>query len=756
MPSFLHPLLLWGLAIVAVPIVIHLINLLRHRRVEWAAMEFLLASQRKNSTWVRLKELLLLLLRMAAVAAVVMIVSQPLGCKGLSQLLGGGKTHHIVLLDDSFSMGDRQADATAFDKARRVVERIGDEVARQPRAQSFTLLRFSRARLGRAGTQPDLQAAKVSTDFGERLKDLLKPIGPSQLAVGPAGALEAIEQLLGDTEGEDRVVYLVSDFRAKEWDEPDELARALARLEGAKAQLRLINCVDGAHANLAISALKPAPGIRAAGVPLYLDVTVTNYGGAPVEGISVLLQEDDQARPALLIDEIPPGDGATRRFPVYFPSAGDHLVTASLGGDTLLADNTRYAVVHLAAGVPVLLVDGERDATNARYLAAALAPGGAVKTGIDPRIEPTSFLNANRLDQFQAIYLLDVDRLDHAAVAALEEYARAGGGVAVFLGEHCRAAFYNDKLHRDGQGLFPLPLVAKTQLLVDRLEKGADLEVSEHPIFAHFSGERNSYLSSVLIDWYFSAPKSWKPETGSTSQVIARLRNGAPLVVAREFGEGRVVAFLTTAAPQWNNWGRNPSFVVTALELQAYLAPPDRGEANRTVGSAVERDLDPALYQPQARWILPAGAMGPLPSTGPLPSADGGSPPPADAGSLTSDAAPVAGSPLVRVSFPEALVAGEYRLELTTTENQPEVHRLAFNVDASEGNLATVGGEELATKLKGIRFEYRHADQFQMAAADLANKSLSLWFLFALVGLLLGEQWLAYAAGYHPKREATV
>ena len=68
MPSFDFQSLLWsGLPLVAAPIVIHLINLLRHKRVEWAAMEFLLASQRKYRTRVLLKQLLLLLLRVAAV-----------------------------------------------------------------------------------------------------------------------------------------------------------------------------------------------------------------------------------------------------------------------------------------------------------------------------------------------------------------------------------------------------------------------------------------------------------------------------------------------------------------------------------------------------------------------------------------------------------------------------------------------------------------------------------------------------------------
>ena len=58
---------------------------------------------------------------------------------------------------------------------------------------------------------------------------------------------------------------------------------------------------------------------------------------------------------------------------------------------------------------------------------------------------------------------------------------------------------------------------------------------------------------------------------GGPAQIIARLRNGAPFAVEREFGAGRVVAMLSTAAPQWNNWGRNPSFVVAVLEMQAHL-----------------------------------------------------------------------------------------------------------------------------------------------------------------------------------------
>ncbi|HEV7225581.1 MAG TPA: BatA domain-containing protein [Pirellulales bacterium] len=762
MLTFANPLLLWGLLLVGAPVLIHLINLLRHRRVPWAAMEFLLASQKKNSSWIKLKEFLLLLLRALAVAAVALIVAQPRVWDELGRFFGGGKTQHIVLLDDSFSMADRWGDTSAFDEAKHVIERLGESLANEPLAQTFTLLRFSRAGRGMDGSPPDLLKTQITTDFGRQLKDLLRPMRPSQLAAAPGPALDAIEQLLGEAKDEDRVVYLVSDFRANQWDSPGELTATLARLDKARVHLRLINCVDAAHPNLGITALEPAGGAQAAGVPLYLDVTVKNFGGDKAEDVSVLLQEDGQGRPALAIDELLPGESETRRFAVFFPTAGEHVVAASLGGDTLATDNLRFTLLDLPVSVPVLLIDGAADSLNARYLAAALSPGGAVKTGLDPQIETISYLNQNKpLDKFSAVFLLDIERLDAAAIEALENYVRKGGGLGFFMGDRCRASFYNEKLYRDGEGVFPLPLVAKTQLLVDRLERGADFEITDHPIFKVFGGERNSYLKAVAIDWYFSAPKQWTPPADSTTKVIARLRNGAPLAVERQFGDGRVVAILTTAAPQWNNWSRNPSFVVAALEMQASLAAHPTLDANRAVGTPIELELDPGRYQPQVRLMAPADHAA-QPSEGrqpPGPAADstGASAPSGgvatDPSTLVASAAPAEGETNLRASFPAATTSGIYELQLTTTDSQPEIRHLAFNVDAAEGDLSTVGGAELAERLKGVRYEYAQADAFQPAAHDLAGSNLSQWILYLLVALLLGEQALAYSASYHPAKE---
>jgi hypothetical protein len=743
MSSFVNPSLLWALALVGVPVLIHLINLLRHRRVPWAAMEFLLESQRRNSTWIKLKQLLLLLLRMAAVAGVVLLVAQPIGCNQLGRFLGGRKTQHIILLDDSFSMADRWANTSAFDEARKVVERIGDEVSRQPLGQSFTLLRFSRAGRAADGTPADFYEERVGSDFGQRLSDRLRSLRPSQRAVGPDAALRAADGWIDKEKDEDRVLYLVSDFRASDWQESDQLAKTLARLDSAGVQLKLVNCVDAAHANLAITSLEPVRGTRAAGTPFYMAVTVANFGSDPMESVPVILQEDAQPRPALTIDHIGAGESETRRFSVYFKTAGEHTIAASIASDPLAIDNVRFAVVDLPPSVPVLLVDGDRDLVNARYLAAALAPGGAVKTGIDPQIESPNYLNNKPLDKFQAIYLLDLGRLDQPAIDSLEKYVQAGGGLGVFLGDNCRPAFYNEKLYREGQGLFPLPLLAKTQLLVDRLEKGADLEITDHPIFRVFSGERNSYLSAVSIDWYLSAPRRWSPDPKSTTRVLARLRNQAPLCVEKKLGEGRVVAFTTTAAPSWNNWSRNPSFVVAMLEMQSYLAVPPTIDAGRVVGAPIELDFDPGRYQPEVRLLTPTDGAAETPSLDARATAG-------DAATLVTSAAAQEGSKELRAAFPEASTSGIYELQLKTADNKVEVRRLAFNVEADEGNLTTVGAEELRGKLQGVAYDYRQADEFRVAVQDLAGTNLSQWMICLLVALLVGEQTLAYSASYHP------
>jgi len=72
-------------------VIIHLIHLHRRRTIEWAAMMFLLAAQQMNRGYSRLRQMLILALRVLAVLGLIFLVSRPLagGWLGLTRWCAG-------------------------------------------------------------------------------------------------------------------------------------------------------------------------------------------------------------------------------------------------------------------------------------------------------------------------------------------------------------------------------------------------------------------------------------------------------------------------------------------------------------------------------------------------------------------------------------------------------------------------------------------------------------------------------------------
>ena len=770
MPAFLYSPLLWGLLLVALPVLIHLINMLRHRRVEWAAIEFLLVSQKKNRTWVLIKQLLLLLLRMAVVAAVVMAVAQPILRDKWSGWFGSGKTHHIVLLDDSYSMSDTHGEKNLFDSAKDVTRRIVATASDRQRAQALTLARFSRLAVSDAtkeseGTSPaangDSEKTNTENQYGfdfasvdinpallQKLEEQLGTMKVSELSTSVKDVLRVIEPLLsGDQTDEDRVVYLITDFRDRDWTAGETIRAALENLVGNRTRIELIDCSLGESANLAITQIKQVPGVLASGVPCLLEATVRNYGKAPVRNVTLSIDQDGVARSMSKIEQIGPGEEKTTRFAVRFPTPGPHSVAVRIDSDTIAADNQRFLVVDVPEDVPVLVIDGSSTGEGARFLTSALAPGGTAKTGIRPRIEPPSFLTRAALDRFAVIYFTDIERLEPAAIERLERYVSDGGSVVFFTGPMTNTQYVNDHLYRLGKGIFPLKLDGRAELMPDPVENLPDLETVDHPIFRIFAGQLNSFLNTVNIETYMAVDQTQRAELNKKPddsdqkkpaiEVLARLRGGSPLVVESTFGKGHVITMLSTVAPTWNNWARgNPSFVVTMLELQTYLSRRPHETISHQVGKPLVVELDADAYRGTVRFDAPETKE--RRSTEIMSTVDA---------TRTDDGRWIA-------SFDQTERAGVYRIQLTTSKDLDELRKTAINVDPSEGDLRLFGKERLDSTLSGVPFQYAQASHFEADSSDAGGTNLQEAVLALLVVMLIGEQLLAWSCSYHPPHRA--
>ncbi len=768
--QFLYPALTIGFFLALLPLLIHLINMMRHRRVQWAAMEFLLQSYKKHRRWVWLKQLLLLLARMAAVLLIVAMLAQLVTQRRYEGLFGNTLTHHYVLLDDSMSMSDRAGGTDALERGLKFTRQLAAEAAKQEFHQRFTLIRFSKAQAAvAAAADPqaqslpriaDLNAADVDSKFTIQLEEACTTIHPTQLPVGPEAALQVARQMMQQNGEENRIVYIVSDFRAKEWDNPSELRQLLSDLEKEDARLHLVNCCRTAHNNLAITDLTPTEETRASGVPLFMNVAVTNYGDRVAENVqlkvrtyfhaSSLKQHPTSDRPSskedespmLQIDRIEPGETSVERVQVFFPKAGKHAVEALLPDDTIAADNRRWSVVEFPEYESVLVVDGDPNERNAFYIDAIFQPGQRAQTGIRADLESVVFLRDTTpevLRHYSAIYLFDVDRLDDRAVTNLETYVEQGGGLAIFVGPQVNINFYNEKLYRDGAGLVPLPIAHDDLLDSDPIDNTPDIlvEATDHSIFQELVQGQNPIIRMMHVQRYLRPPSDWLPAPESSVRILARLRNRAPLAVEKAFGKGRVVMFLTTYAPYWNDIALGPG-VILALRLQSHLGFSRRVTTEQEVATGIHVRLDRDKYRQDIRIFAPSDD----PAT-PLLIDD-------TAETLADD------TRFMRASIGpnETQQSGIYEMWFSRTDGSIDADRFAVNVDPREGNLAQTPGRDIVAKLEPVSVDIGYADQYETAAIEDAGYNQSLLLMCFLILLLIGEQLLAYFTSYHPSRRA--
>src|SRR5690606_31759565 len=191
---FLNPwTMMAGGALISSPIIIHLINRMRFRRVRWAAMEFLLKSQKRNRRKLIIEQLLLLLLRILAVLLVAFLLARFLGFNPLAAEEARA-TLHVVVLDDTPSMGDawRQDGqrTDAYEQAKRqIAESIARTVSRANSAQELQVVRLS-------DLDNPRRFERVNAASVEELRSHLRDTRPTPVHVPLLKGLEKAQSIL--------------------------------------------------------------------------------------------------------------------------------------------------------------------------------------------------------------------------------------------------------------------------------------------------------------------------------------------------------------------------------------------------------------------------------------------------------------------------------------------------------------------------------------------------------------------------------
>lgn len=629
---FIHPTIFWlGAGAVSVPVLIHLLNRRRFRVREWAAMQFLLESLRKNRRRLRLEELILLVLRCLAIFLLGLSLARFTGCAALDVLPGadvGGQTH-VFILDDSYSMGQKLGGGTIFQAATADLAKQLDGISR---AHKVAILLTSRPRRGDAL----FKLGYVTEPQG--LQDRIRGQQPSHQRARLAEAMAAAEDVFRDTPGAKRL-FLYSDFRRVDLAGEEAMKEIRARfgaLREAGVDVVVMDYGRPPTTNLTLQRIEVLDKFTVAKVDARVRVTVRNNGPKRAENVEIGLGGryateagfDEVKLPVQIVESIAPGETGAVEFGVTPPGAGAGSIRAALPGDDLPGDDEAYLALDVRDAVQVLVVDGQLDATKPResesyFFAPAIDPRGDGSYGNRPTVIRAEGLSSVDFDDYDVVVLLDVGQFPQTGtdeelypqVAALERYVLDGGGLMIFTGNQVNPSFYKGRFYRDGQGLCPLPV--RTPIGDPRArEKFFQLDAKSIVPDSVMNIFTSDQAMVELVRFFAITPVDLTdipavPTAGGIkpARVLARFNDpdGSPAVVSRMYGRGNVLMFCTTASKRWNDWPSDPvgTYVVVIQEAVRTLARAQEEIRPALVGEPIYYDLPVRLRDAQASLKTP-------------------------------------------------------------------------------------------------------------------------------------------------------
>lgn len=562
--SLTTPVMLFGAALITLPIVAHLLNRKARQRVVFPSVALLAAVSANQSSLFKLRRWLLLLLRCAAVVLAVLAFARPtwLNPESAANASAGGKTGGAGGGAAVVVVVDQSASTRQVVEGRRVADLLRDQALRE-----LASLRAGtdHANLVFADATPSAAFDRMTRNL-DALRSALDANPPTEHRADFAGAINLAGQLLADhpDENASRHLIVLTDGQASNW---DDLPASLNLPADVTLTLRTLGPDpgrDGASTTPNTALLDPAarPASPGVNVPVELSVQVASYGrsaGTARRRVDFMVNgREVESQWVQAAPHRPRRVSFTHRF----EAAGSHRVQFKLGpGDALELDNATALVVTAVQRRPVVIVgdaNPDQPGTIGYYLTRALAPRNNERDRYLVTHLAAPAVNDRALRGAALVCVGDVNTQDPRADAALRRYVEQGGSLLVFAGEHPLRS----------EALLPWTLGGpmSSAKLTDGDWNAAEL--------TGFDTEAQDALARTTIrrPWQTFEPR---PE----ARLLLSYDNQQPALASRPIGRGRVVAATFSPAAHSGAFGKYAAFVVLMQSLAEQLtadgpAPP--------------------------------------------------------------------------------------------------------------------------------------------------------------------------------------
>jgi hypothetical protein len=561
---FLNPAILFGLLAASIPVLIHLLNLRKLKKIEFSTLAFLKELQKNKIRKIKIKQWLLLALRVSIILFLVTAFARPT-LEGIA--IGGttsaAKTTAIFILDDTFSMSVVDGNGSFLNQAKQTISKLinnlqeGDEAA---------LILVS-------------EPGDFATKSTNNLNDLLKKVQEVEIAYPTNTIHSAVvkaSKILSESKNFNKEIYILSDFQKENLFKPGSLSD-LSQLIDEKVKIYTFNYSGKDVYNVGIDNLKLNTQIFEKDKPVSFDVAVTNYSSRTAENIvlSLFFNKERSAQQSVTLS---PGESSLLTLEGVVKETGYVDVVAEIEDDEIIQDNKRYTSLFIPDEIPIgLFYDNEQDT---RFIELALTVTGE-ENFLKITKRNLGQLYSFDLNKFKAILVVGSESTSN--LERLKAYVLNGGSVFIMPGSQSSLSGF--QILTNGLTL-PAPDM-KVGNINDRSSRVNFEKVEyQHPVFQNIflKDEKRSIESPDIYNHF-------KIFTGGRGLNIISLQDGSSFLSEYKIGKGKILLLNTPPVLSWSDFPLKSVFPPLIFKSVLYLATREQNEDTQIAGTDIEVNL---------------------------------------------------------------------------------------------------------------------------------------------------------------------
>ncbi len=536
---FIHPLFLFALFALAIPILIHLFNFRRFKKIYFTNVRFLSDIQQESKRQSQLKQMLLLAARLLAVACLVLAFSQPYIPSPEQHKQKAGKHAISIYIDNSFSMEALATDGRLIDIAKSKAIEIAQYY--QP-GDIFQLL------------TNDFEGRHQRFYSREQFTRLVDDVRLSPVSRSLSAVVRRQNDLMAGNHNIVSNSFLISDFQKSSSD-------ILSIKPDTSCSWYFVPIYPQHRNNLYIDTVSFESPIHRPNQMVRLKVHICNYGKESMEKVPIKLVIN-KVQKALTSFSVESNSATEIILPYTENGTGIQFGTLELVDYPVQYDDRFFFAYSISQKIPVLCING----TGENQYLNALFRGDSSFHFVnlsDKKLDYTSFGNYN------LIILNSLEEFSSGMIQELNEFTNSGGSLVIFPPSNMKPDNYKaflssfhlpvpEKVDTNRQPIASIAL--ESDLYKDVFEKSASGKVIL-PENADFP---------VAVKYYSQAGN-----VRDVHEPLLKLLNGQPFLSFTHSGNGKVYLFSVPLDDSWSNFPRHLLFVPTLYQI-AYLSNPSR------------------------------------------------------------------------------------------------------------------------------------------------------------------------------------